>query len=139
MGMLEKLKEYLESVEGKKETEEYFSNIKNEQEKYDKQLERFHLRIHSISQFTDFVEKVILKYDSDKYRDFWYKKGCEPPEDLYWFLFEYAKKYGRDCDYIEYKTYGNVFTTEMYFIGGYYIYKMNGQGTCIQIKKQVFK
>lgn len=28
MGMLEKLKEYLESEKGKKEAEEYFNNIK---------------------------------------------------------------------------------------------------------------
>lgn len=136
MGMLEKLKEYLESVKGKKETEEYFNNIKKEQEKYDKQLERFHLRIHSISQFVDFVEKVILKYNSDKYRDLWYKKGYEPPEDLYWFLFNYAKKYGRDCSDLEYKIYGNIFTTAMYFINGYYIYRMDGQGSVIQINKQ---
>jgi hypothetical protein len=136
MGMLEKLKEYLESEEGKKETEEYLSKIKIKEERYDKQLERFHLRYYSISQFTDFVEKVILKYDSDKYRDFWYRKGIEPPEVLYWFLFHYAKKYGRVCSDLEYETYGNMFTTAMYFVNGYYIYRMDGQGSIIQIDKQ---
>lgn len=136
--MLEKLKEYIKSEEGKKNAEEYFNNIKIKKDKYDKQLDRFHLRIHSTSQFVEFIEKVIIKYNSAKYRDFWYKKGYEPPENLYWFLFDYAKKYGRDCNYLEYKTYGNTFTTAMYFINGYYIFRMDGQGSCIQIEKQPF-
>lgn len=100
--MLEKLKKYLESEIGKKETEEYFNNIKIKKEINNKQLERFHLRIHSADQFVEFIEKVISKYNSDKYINFWYNKGYEPPEFLYWFLFDYAEKYGRDCSDLEY-------------------------------------
>jgi hypothetical protein len=136
MEMLEKLKEYLESEKGKKETEEYFNIIKIKKEINNKQLNRFYLRIHSADQFVDFIEKVVSKYNSDKYRNFWYNKGYEPPEILYWFLFDYAEKYGRDCCDLEYETYGNYFTTAMYYINGYYIYRMDGQGSCVQIEKQ---
>jgi hypothetical protein len=134
--LLDKLKAHLESEEGKKSFEDWANKIANEQEIYSKQLERafnkFGVNISTI------VEKIITKYDSDKYRDFWWNKHREPPEDLYFFLYDYATKYGVIVDEnspIEQQNCGNMFTSELYYLDGYVFNKMNGQGTCVLIEK----
>jgi len=137
MGKLfDDLMAYFETEEGKKSWDEWANKIANEQEIYSKQLQRafnkFGVNISHI------VEKIILKYDSDKYRDFWWNKGCEPPEDLYFFLFDYAAKYGvivNENSPIEQKKLANMFTSEIYYLDGYVFNKMNGQGTCVLVEK----
>lgn len=84
---LDKLLKFLKSEEGKKSMDDFANNIKMKHEIRDKQLERF----NRIGNFNEFVEKVIVKYNSAKYRKFWYDKGIEPPENLYWFLFDYTE------------------------------------------------
>lgn len=139
MGELsDKLTAILESEEGKKSFEDWANKITNEQEIYSKQLERafnkFGVNISSI------VEKIITKYDSDKYTDFWWNKGCEPPERLYFFLYDYATKYGVIVDKnspIEQQKCGNMFSSGLYYLDGYVFNKMNGQGTCVLIQKVI--
>jgi hypothetical protein len=133
--LLDKLKAHLESEEGKKSFEDWANKIKKKQEISDNQLQRafnkFGVNISTI------VEKVIAKYDSNKYRDFWWNKGFEPPEDLYFFLFDYAAKYGVEVNEnspIEQQL-SNMFTSEIYYLDGYIFNKMNGQGTCVLIQK----
>ena len=89
------------------------------------------------NEFNKFVEKVINKYESDKYYDRWYSKGIEPPKDLYWFLFYYAEQYGRKCNNSEWDTYGNMFTGELYYYNNYYFQIMHGQGSIIKILKEL--
>ena len=134
--LLDKLNSFLESEEGQKSFEEWANKIKNEQAIKDSQLERafkkYGLNIAGV------VEKIVAKYDSDKYRDFWWKKGFEPPEDLYFFLFDYAAKYGVEVDEnspIEQKECANTFTSDIYYLDGYVFNLMNGQGTCVIIQK----
>lgn len=83
-----------------------------------------------------FIDKVITKYKSKKYKDRWYNRGLIPPEDLLYFLFEYSKKYGRECNDDEWNKYGNIFSSDLLFCDGYYFNKMNGQGSIIKIIKQ---
>lgn len=133
--LVEKLKAHLATEDGHKEAVEYFERIRKENEIKEKQLERFHSKINSKKDFEFFVEKVISKYESDKYKDFWWKRYCEPPKSLYFFLFKYAKKYGREANRNEYQKYANMFTAGIYTIHGYYFNLMNGQGSCILISK----
>lgn len=93
------------------------------------QINKFHNR----NNFKEFVKKVIEKYNSDKYRDRWFKRNIEPPEDLYHFLFDYVAKYGRKCDHNEWQKYGNEFTVEMLYHEGYYFSLLYGQGSPVII------
>lgn len=136
MDLVEKFKAYLETEEGEQDVLEIFGRIRKENEIKDKQLERFHSKINSKEDFEYFVEKIITKYDSDKYRDFWWKCHCEPPTPLYFFLFEYAKKYGREANRNEYQKHANTFTAGLYTIHGYYFNLMNGQGSVIVVSKK---
>lgn len=134
---VKKLNNFFDSKEGKKSIEEFSKKLINDEKILNYQLKKFHERCESDSKYFDnFIEKVINKYNSKKYTNYWYKKGYESPEDLYWFLFEYAEKYGRECNKIEWEKYGNEFTSELYFINDYYFNKMDGQGSIIKIIKK---
>jgi len=128
---LQKLRDWLNSEKGKKSITDYAEKINKKEEIITKQLERF----NRLGNFEQFTEKVIAKYNSDKYRDSWYGRGIEPPEDLFWFLFNYAEKYGRECNEEEWEQYGNVFSSALFFCNGYYFNKMDGQGTVIKVIK----
>ena len=127
-----KFLEYLKSEEGKKSFELYMAEIVRKKNITIRQLERFHLK----GNFNEFVEKVIDKYNSDNYRERWYKRGIEPIEELYWFLFEYAKLYGREATDDEWVKISNMFTTALYYCNGYFFERMDGQGSCINIIKE---
>lgn len=128
---LKKIDEWFDSEEGKKSIAEFAEKIEREERIKTTQLERF----HKSGKFLELTEKAIKKYNTDKYRDSWYKRGIEPPESLFWFLFEYAEKYGRECEEKEWKQYGNMFTSSLFFIGGYYFNRMDGQGSVIKVVK----
>ena len=136
MSMLDEvdLTSWFNSEEGQKSAKEFMEKIQKEEDVLNFQLDRFHEKYKET--FSDIVDQIIAKYESDKYKDLWWKRGCEPPVDLYWFLLDYAKKYGRDCSDEEWKEYGNMFCSSLYYIDGYYLTRMDGQGSVVQIKKQ---
>lgn len=129
---IEKLREFLESEEGKKSAKAFAEKIVREEEIKTYQLDRFHKSFN----FEEFTEKVIAKYSSDEYKDRWYNRGIEPPENLYFFLFDYAKKYGRECKEAECQKYANPFTSDMIYCKGYYFNLAVGQGCFIEIIKE---
>jgi hypothetical protein len=129
---LKNLMAWFDTDEGKKNIEDFAKKIQLKQDIKDMQLERF----KSKGNFAEFVERVITKYNSPKYRDKWYNRGVEPPKNLYWFLFFYAEKFGRECASEEWEKYGNTFTSTLYFYEGYYFNRMDGQGSIIKIEKQ---
>lgn len=133
--MLERLKLMLDSEEGKKLLDDFCNKLKDENDMLDYQLDRCFNRYGF--KLNDLIDKIIDKYSSKEYRDRWYSKGFEPEESLYWFLFKYAKKYGNIADESEYYKYGNCFTSEMHVINGYYIMRMDGQGSVIKIIKKI--
>lgn len=126
--------DFFDSVEGETFILQWAEKRENEEKILDSQLERFHNKFSSY--FKDVVDKVTAKYDSDSYIQRWHKMGYEPPEHLYWFLFWYAEKYGRTATKEEYIKYGNMFTSAMFYINGFYFGRMDGQGSIIQIYKQ---
>ncbi len=130
---LNKITNWMRSKEGQKSIEEYSNLLISNEEILNSQLERFHAKFQN--RFGEFVERVIAKYDTKEYVLRWYDRGIEPPRDLFWFLFEYAIKYGKECNQKEYQEYGNEFTTSLFLVHGYYFLKMDGQGSVVQIKK----
>lgn len=128
---LKKIDEWFESEEGKNSITKFTEKIEREERIKTNQLER----LYKSGKFIEFTENVIEKYNTDKYKDSWYKRGYEPPESLFWFLFDYAEKYGRECDEQELEQYGNMFTSCLFFVNGYYFNRMDGQGSVIKVIK----
>ena len=126
--VLEELKQWLKSDD----CVEYAEKINNQKIIRDMQLER----LHNSNRFIDFTERVLKKYKCDSYIDKWYKRGFEPPEDLLWFIFEYAEKYGRNCTTTEIDKYANMFTSQLVYCNGYYFNRMDGQGSFIKVIKE---
>jgi len=128
--MLEKLRKFLDSEEGKKSIEEFGNKMKREEERKDRWIEKFKKIVEP--DIDAYLEKLIEKYDSDKYVRREYSLGYEPREPLLWIAFGYASKYCKEC---KDEKYLNMFTGEAYYIGSYVIQVMNGQGSVIKIKK----
>lgn len=130
---LNKIDDFFNSEKGKKSIEKFAKKIEREDRINNNQLKR----LHESGKFIELTEKSIKKYNTDKYKDRWYKRGIMPPETLFWFLFDYAKKYGRECNEKECEKYGNMFSSSLFFIDGYYFNRMDGQGSVIKITKSV--
>ncbi len=124
----------LATDEGNEINDKYIGKIKKKREIKKSQLERFHLKYSNKESFSFIVEKIIEKYESDAYKDREYGKcGRMPNTELYYFLCDYAEKYGRELTDKELKKYSNDFTGEIYYVHGYYIQKMYGQGCVVRI------
>lgn len=132
----EQLRKHLDSPEGQESIRKYFDDIDNKKKIGDKQVKKFHIKFGN--NLNEIIEKIIAKYDSDKYVRREYKLGFEPREELYWFLLNYAKKYGTKItkrSSKELKSYLNMFTSEAYVISNYVIQRMDGQGSAVKIEK----
>ena len=127
--------DYLSSEDGKKSIESYLSDLEKKEQITNSQYERFHNKIYSTESFNDFVERIQTKYKSKKYINHWYGIGIIPPESWYFFLFEYASKYGEECTDEEYEKYGCDFTSAIFKIHNYYFELISGQGSFIHIFK----
>lgn len=129
--MLEKLKAFLETDEGKKSIEEWGKKYARQQEHQDRWVEKFKTRCENDLDGT--LEKLMDKYYSDEYRDReYYKCKCEPREPFLFLAYEYASKHCEPCDD---EKYHNMFTADAYYIGSYVIQLMIGQGSAIKIEK----
>lgn len=85
-------------------------------------------KIHERKLFNELAEKAIIKYESDSYKDKFYNKGLEPPEDLFYILYEYAFEYGELLSDEEMKMYNDRFVTEIIKCGDYIVRRSDGQG-----------
>jgi hypothetical protein len=128
--MLENLKAFLETDEGKESIERWGEKLRRAEERKDRWAEKFKQRCES--DIDGSIEKILAKYDSKEYRDKEYGKGREPREDLLWVALEYAEKYCEECTDEKYL---NMFTGSAYYIGSYVIQVMHGQGSVIRIDK----
>lgn len=91
--LVEQLKAFFESDEGK----EY---IKRDQEKIlfrNQLMDKYMLYLFNLSleERTELFNKIKTKYDSDEYYFRWIKRGFEPQEMLYDYIFEYGYRYGK--------------------------------------------
>lgn len=133
---LKNIREYMNSEEGEKSIKAFF----------EKQNSLAHINKYQVEKFYDkyknnideFTSKIIDKYSSKSYKDRWYNRGIEPPEDLYFFLYDIASKYGRKFTKSEYnRTKKSLYFTHdhVYVLGSYCFEKINGQGTAIIVQK----
>ncbi len=125
----EKLKEYFESEQGKKEMEEYRKHQDFLQSLKDYYLSWFdsigsERRAH-------YIQKVIDKYKSKEYQDRWYNRGCFPQEELFWYIFDYAYKYGK-CWRALSEEVGPGYDSKFVF-DNWKVLLYNGQGSIIEI------
>jgi hypothetical protein len=115
----------------------YFENKEKERILYASQVDRFYKK--NKDNMSIIIEKIITKYDSDKYILKEYKLGYQPREELYWVLLSIAKQYGTKIEINEENTekYSrlNMFTSVAYIFEGYLIQKMDGQGSVVRIYK----
>lgn len=123
----------MKSEECKETIYKYFDKIVEKQKIYKNQIKRFH-KNHS-ERFDEILEKIIHKYDSDEYYNKEINRGFEPRCSLYYFMYDYAEMYGRKLTEKEMTKYSNSFTVGIYFIKGYYIQLMQGQGSVVRIDK----
>lgn len=130
---IKKLRDFLNSEEGKKSIEEFALKLRREDEHKERWVDRMWNRIKD--DIDGSIEHLLNWYESDKYRDREYKMGYEPREQLLWVLLDVAQKHGRLCVEKEVEIYANMFTGGMYGLGSYIIQVMNGQGSVIRIDK----
>ena len=128
--ILENLKNFLETDEGKESIKRFRERMDNEEEHSNRWVERF--RKWAVPDMDFAIEKLTNWYYSDKYRNREYSKGCEPRESLLWVALNFARENCRECDDEKYL---NMFTGEAYYIGSYVIQVMHGQGSVIRIDK----
>lgn len=91
--IIEQLKAYLDSEEGK-------AFIKEEQNRmlfHREHINKYVTKLYEIGQEkrNELFQKIKTKYDSDEYYHRWIDRGIEPPEVLYDYILEYAFKYGK--------------------------------------------
>jgi hypothetical protein len=133
MGLVEKLKEFLDTPEGQESIERFV------EEQLLRDLHRQRWRDRTWERIKDNIDASIGHllnwYGSDKYRDREYKKGYEPREALLWVLLSVAETRGEECTEEEIEMYANMFTGEIYKLGSYVIQVMHGQGSVIRIDK----
>lgn len=91
--IIEQLKAFLESEEGK-------IFVKEEQNKmlfHREHINKYVTKLYEIGseKRNELFQKIKTKYDSDEYYHRWIDRGIEPPEVLYDYILEYAFKYGK--------------------------------------------
>lgn len=129
--MLERLKAFLETEEGKKSISEWAKKYARDQDHKARWVEKFKERCEG--DLNDSLKKLMDKYYSDEYRDREYKMHVEPREPLLWLAYEYATKY---CKPYRGKKHWNMFTADAYHFGSYVIQLMIGQGSALRIDKK---
>lgn len=134
----EELRKFADSDEGKEWCENYFRREDEIRKINSLQIKRFHKKYGN--NLSEIIEKIITKYNSSEYGKRYFNRGEEPTESLYWFLLDYAGKYGKEIKFTKkniekYSDYLNTFTGEAYIIDKYFIQCMHGQGSCVLIER----
>lgn len=139
---IKRLKQILSTEEGRHQTYKFFNDLRLKKLIYERHIDTFHnIYGKDYEKYGKLVESIIKKYKSEKYRDKWYSKGIEPPESLFFLLYDHAVKYYEEIDRtsISFKEHASTFTEALYYVNGFYIQKLNGQGTCILVDKDCVK
>ena len=98
MSLSERLEKWFDSPEGQAS----LANMKAEHEREERAKERFANRIKSMSleEQDEWMEKIIARYSSKEYSDYWYDRGIFPPCWLYNKIFEFISENGIIVDEI---------------------------------------
>lgn len=125
-----KIKEYFDSTEG----QEHLKKIKERYEWLDKWKEEKLAWFNSIGpeKRAYYIQRVIDKYNSKSYKDRWYNKGCFPEEELYFWIFDYAYKYGK-CWHAISNEVGPGYDSKFRF-DNWIVILYNGQGSVVIVR-----
>lgn len=129
--MLEQLKRFLDSEEGKNSISEWAKKYARDLDHKARWIEKFKQRCEG--DLNGSLEKLMHKYYSDEYVTREHERGVEPREPLLWLAYEYATKY---CKPYNGKKHINMFTADAYHFGSYIIQLMIGQGSALRIDKK---
>lgn len=127
--ILEQLKSYINSKEGKEYIKRENENIKLKKERENKYIQY----LHNLSLFnrTILFEKIKAKYESKEYYNREIQLGREPRELLYDYILKYGYKYGISNDIPNAH-----FGYDSYIIDGIWVITAwYGQGTCYNFDK----
>lgn len=113
----------------------YFEKLEREENILNYQIDKWRDKILDKKFIDPVIKKIIQKYDSDEYVNKEYKKGFIPREGLFWFLYNFTKKYGDKATDEEFEKHSSMFTSEIYFLHNWIIERIDGQGSSILIKK----
>jgi hypothetical protein len=129
--VFEDLLKWVNSEEGIKALEVERQKLLFLDELSDKYIDKLHSM--SLENRSELIDKIITKYESDEYKDReMFKLHYEPRNTLYWYLDDYAEKYGEELPNEE----NNPFPHSIRMIDNKYIVrKMYGQGTVIDVWK----
>ena len=127
--MLEKLKEHLESPEGKAHMKAYFENLANIEMIKEGRFNRFDKWLED-NDFNKLLYRLILEHD-DEYIEKCYHKGFEPHmNNKLSFVFDYGIKRGKEVNIKELECpFPNVISE----FKGYYFQIIWGQGSITAI------
>lgn len=99
-------------------------------------IDRFNKYIQENDNFDDVMQKIINKYNSIEYKNREWKACREAQTVLYFFMYDYAKKYGRPVVDKELEIVDpSMFTYDVFVIHGYAFELINGQGSFIHVTK----
>lgn len=127
--LLEQLKNYLESDDGR-------AHVLEAQAKYlfrQKMMDKYMYYLHSLSaeERSKLFAKIKKKYDSDEYYTRWIKRYIEPENKLYSYILEYGYRYG-----VENVIHDSYFGYDSYIIdNNWIITAWYGQGTAYDLIK----
>ena len=125
--MIDKIREWFDSEEGKQSIKKYFEKEKQQELIYQSQIERLEAKLT-----TELIDKIYTKYESDKYynREM-FKCSRFPNNTLYWMLWDIAKQRGIEAD----EEYLNDFSENAFILEDYVIMIIHGQGSVVQLFK----
>lgn len=131
MNLFEKLGKFLVSEEGRK----FMLSQKEMMEKLDKVLDSQYERFNKLTseQRSEFIEKFLSFYETEKYINRWESRGIVPPEDLAWFVYDYSIEYGVKAP-IEF-SYANFCSDARIIDDAWLVRRFDGQGSFIEIIK----
>lgn len=131
---LENLQKFLDSPEGQKSLDDFVNKINNEDITKNSQINRFW---DKYGDKLDYIIPIVIeKYSSGQYKERWYNRNIEPPETLYYFLYDVANVHGREFTDDEYQAKENMmFTANVYVLGNWTLELIIGQGSAILIDK----
>lgn len=137
LSLLENIKKHFEDPANVESARAYFAAIRLKEDIADRQalqlIERFK---DNQEAFAELVQKIHAKYDSDAYVRRHYGRGCEPPEALYYFLYNAAELKGEEISEEDAWKHGGMFIAGGYKLFGHVMTLYQGQGSFVKVESE---
>jgi hypothetical protein len=129
--MIEKLKAFLETDEGKESIKKFNEDIAFKEELKNRNIKRVRQMFNDQESFDKLVTRILEKHN-DNWRDHCYKKGVMPyPWELLYSLFDLAETQGKEIDAID--NFTEMFTSSIYTYNDWQFAITYGQGSVCSV------